>query len=79
MVSGIGPAATLKEVGIPILSDLPGVGQPARPAMVQHFLPRQYIYEFPAFYESRCPSRRNKTMPHQPNRSSDRLCRELSW
>ena len=27
MVSGIGPAATLKEVGIPILSDLPGVGQ----------------------------------------------------
>jgi choline dehydrogenase-like flavoprotein len=27
MVSGIGPAATLEEFGIPVLSDFPGVGQ----------------------------------------------------
>ena len=27
MVSGIGPAATLQKLGIPVLSDLQGVGQ----------------------------------------------------
>lgn len=27
MVSGIGPKATLDQFGIPVLSDLPGVGQ----------------------------------------------------
>jgi choline dehydrogenase len=47
MLSGIGPAQHLKEMGIPVVADRPGVGQ-----NLQDHL--ELLYNKPAHYQSLC-------------------------